>query len=74
MIRIPMLLAVLLLAAACGRKGDLYLPDEEREVIGRVPVNTGVAAPAETASAATDEDAERHDATPSAAGPAGAAQ
>jgi predicted small lipoprotein YifL len=48
--RTASLLAVLLLATACGQRGDLYLPERDREVVASVP--TGAAA----APAASDED------------------
>ena len=55
------LLATAALLAACGQKGALFLPDDEREVITSVPT-----APATTPAPADEED----DDAP--AGPAGA--
>jgi predicted small lipoprotein YifL len=69
MIRISMLLAALLLAGACGQKGDLYFPDEEREVIDRVPLGT-LLSPGPGNAQPEEED----EATAPAARPAGVAQ
>ncbi|MFO7324413.1 MAG: lipoprotein [Pseudomonadota bacterium] len=74
--RIPMLLAAVLLASACGQKGDLYLPEDEREVISRVPVGTSLATPggAATPAGAEEENDDDGTATPPAADPPGATQ
>ena len=62
--RASLLLAAALLAA-CGQKGALFLPDDEREVITSVPT-APASTPATTPAPADEED----DDAP--AGPAGA--
>lgn len=59
------LLAAAALLAACGQKGALFLPDNEREVITSVPT-APASTPVTTPAPAGDED----DDAP--AGPAGA--
>lgn len=58
-----LLLPVATLLAACGQRGDLYLPETEREAVVTVPA--GVLAPAATV---TDEDEADSAAGPPAAG------
>jgi predicted small lipoprotein YifL len=50
-----LLLALALLLTACGQKGDLYLPSEEREAVATVPVDATLS-PAPTPAADEDEE------------------
>ncbi len=55
--------ALLLLVAACGQRGDLFIPEPDREAIATVPVG---AAAAPEPDAAEDEEEQRPAAPPPA--------